>query len=327
MRDDDRDGYEDPGSAESGSVGEDGSEEVRTADSEIEMADEDDSSRTLELWSDVFEDQTDSSPVLAPWPDGFLERWFGAFWGNPWLGKTQPLRDPMIRYDDHWERDEVIADLYPDHGYHYSTFRVGLELESSFVQHYLSREVSAYSDHLNRVVDTNHALSRASQLLNETVLALNGAVYGLPFLATFEPFLEKLGHLKLEVSEFEGNYWDSIFQVGKFAVNEPDKFKRFKRRGMRALSSSFTLPMLKQERNLDTIFQVRIGDFLRENVAAENTQRYVSILTISRMVILVYICAGLAIDVNGHLIVRDSDPPRELSVSRTYQTLRDAGVR
>jgi hypothetical protein len=95
---------------------------------------------------------------------------------------------------------------------------------------------------------------------------------------------------------------------------------------MRRLSDSLQLPSLVQERNLDSLFQIRIGDLLRE-YATNPWGARLSVLTISRLVLLVYICSGLAIDIEGDLTVWGSDPPRHLTVSRTYETLGDAGLR
>ena len=73
-------------------------------------------------------------------------------------------------------------------------------------------------------------------------------------------------------------------------------------------------------------FEIRVGDLLREYATNEYGKR-LSLRTIARLVLLVYICAELALDIEGNLTICGSNPPRHLSVDRTYETLRDAGLR
>jgi hypothetical protein len=91
--------------------------------------------------------------------------------------------------------------------------------------------------------------------------------------------------------------------------------------------TSIRLPSLKQERNLDTRFQVRIGYLLREYASNPYSRRKAKLPTIARLVLLTYICSGLAVDEKDRLLVWGSDPPRELTISGTYGNLCDAGLK
>jgi hypothetical protein len=59
---------------------------------------------------------------------------------------------------------------------------------------------------------------------------------------------------------------------------------------------------------------------------ARGRRRKAKLPTIARLVVLTYICSGLAVDEKGRLLVWGSDPPRELTVDRVYDRLLEANL-
>jgi hypothetical protein len=254
--------------------------------------------------------------------ESFLERWSSA------LSENAEVHMAMCKFDEHWERDVAVTDLnhncsmFAQHEY---PFGVQPHL---YFQLFLWRELRTYGLHLNRVVETNRVFRECSEILRTAHSQSQRAVSRTRLEHDLGAILEGLLDLRLCVSEFEKDYWDKVFCVGSFTdkyvpgwESDIQKFPT-----MRRLTDSLCPPLVRQERNLDSVFQVRVGDLLREYAPNPYGKR-LSLLTISRLVLLVYICAELAIDIDGDLIIWGSDPPRKLSVDRTYETLRDAGLR
>ena len=80
---------------------------------------------------------------------------------------------------------------------------------------------------------------------------------------------------------------------------------------------------LVKRTDLDRYFQARVGKVLSDYCL-------VSVRTVSRLVVLLYWCAGLAEQEEGQLVVkhmRISGYQRLLTVDSVYQKLRDAGLR
>lgn len=253
--------------------------------------------------------------------EGFLERWVSA------LCENEGQHKKMCRFDDFWECKTAVADLKRS-GSMFSqmkdcTIPVRPHL---FFQLFLWRELRVYGTHLNQVTEINRILRNISKNVSATHKAAESAASKrLPALDSVSEQLEAAHSRAVEV---EKNYWDEIFSVRSFAKKYTNGWETDIRRfpKIRRLSQPFLLPLLIQERNLDSIFQIRVGDLLRE-YAPNPWGHRLSLLTISRLVILVYICAELAHDVEGNLTIWRSDPPRHLTVSRTYDTLRNAGLR
>ena len=247
--------------------------------------------------------------------ESFLERWDSA------LSEDEKSHKKMAAFDAHWESDAAVTDLTrnrsPFSGW-YSPFRL------NFFQWFLWRELRAYGAHLNQVVEINRSLRGCS----ETLAAAHGQFERFAARARLKNDLGSIIDLRLNTVEFEKDYWDKVFCVGSFASKYvkgwDDDRRKFPK--MRPISGSIWFPELRQERNLDSTFQIRVGDLLRDYAPNPYGNR-LSLLTISRLVLLVYICAELATDIEGHLIIWGRDSPRKLTVERTYETLRNAGLR
>jgi hypothetical protein len=253
--------------------------------------------------------------------EGFLELWYSA------LSENADLHKKMREFDAHWEYADAVSALNRSR----SLLRQGRDIFPNPAPFYfplfLWRELRAYGSHLNRVVPINRALRQFSENLSAAhTVALRGAAHARlgPDLG---PIFEQLLDVRLGIAEFEKEYWDRVFCVGAFRSNYVDKDLdlHFHEMWMRRLPESLFLPELKQERNLDTTFQIRVGDLLLEYAPNPYAGR-LGLLTVSRLVLLVYICAGLAFDIEGNLTIWGSDPPRTLTVDRTYETLRYAGL-
>jgi hypothetical protein len=267
----------------------------------------------------------------------FVKLWLSA------LSENWKQHENMKEFTGLWERDAAIADLMRNNSPFYvrvvQTVTRGckkrgckkkknvndgsklLEPNLEF-QSFLWRELRVYGRHLNRVVAINRnwdVISKqlASAYSSSSRIALKSTVKGF-----MDPFLDELFDLEHRFTQFAENYWEMVYCTGPFATQPGDPSLSADPK-MRQLSDSLKLPDLRQERNLDTIFQVRVGDLLRKYGSNPFGTR-LSLLTISRLVLLVYICAGL---VDRDLTIWSSDPPRTVSVQTTYEKLRDAGLR
>lgn len=281
--------------------------------------------RSIEMWKPLLQGGTAPTAWIILPPrieEDFLEQWYSGLSGN----KEHHKR--MGKFDDFWEHEQTVADLKQKH----SLFCPGEDTipHSPHLdfQIFLWRELQVYGSHLNRVVEINRTLRECSETLaavhrhSETIATRTRLRHEL------DPIFEQLLDVRRGIVEFEKDYWDKVFCVGSFESKyaDEDSDLHFHEMGLRALPESLSLPALKQERNLDTTFQIRVGDLLRRYGSNPYGKR-VTLLTISRLVLLVYICAGLAADVEGNLAVWESDPIRHLTVDRTYETLRNAGLR
>jgi hypothetical protein len=251
----------------------------------------------------------------------FLERWFSA------LAENQIPHQKMRGYDEHWEHKEVIADLKKN----CSPFSQQADAPFSIPPHihfqfFLWSELRMYGIHLNRVVEINRALRQCSETLAAAHRQSERAAARARLVLDLGPLFEQLSNLRLRTVEFEKDYWDEAFSVGSFTSDYAKESLDIVFPRIRRISDSLCLPPIRQERNLDSTFQIRVGDLLREYGTNPYGKR-LSLLTISRLVLLVYICAGMANDIDGDLIISGSNPYRKLTVDRTYETLRDAGLR
>jgi len=252
--------------------------------------------------------------------ESFLERWFSALNGD------EERHKKMRELDEHWECKDAVADL---NNSPFCQHRSEIPNRPHiFFQMFLWRELRAYGNHLNRVVEVNRSLRGCS----ETIATARGDFERFAARARVTtdlgPHLKQLSDLQQGTEEFENDYWDKVFCVGSFASKYEKGWdgdiRKFPK--MRPISESLGFPLLEQERNLDSTFQIRVGDLLRE-YGTNPWGKRLSLLTISRLVLLVYICAELATDIDGDLIIWGSDPHRKLTVDRTYETLRNAGLR
>jgi hypothetical protein len=274
----------------------------------------------------------------------FREHWWGSF------REEAENRKEMSKFDAFWERQPAISGLTG--GY--------LALSPDALGH-IYAELRIYSRYLNRVVQTNEALRTIAKAISDAHAATVRVSRGKEVQHSVETYSGRLFRLQQEFERFEKEYWDVVFTQGKLKFEgkeypplPTDPGWRTKRRlnpfleerhtdlglnryrnvanppytdrladdhGIRFTSDGIHLPVLQQERNLDTVFQVRIGDLLRW------VTKRTSLTTVSRLVLLVYICAELVDDVEGRLTITGSEPPRELHVDKTYETLRDAGLR
>lgn len=251
----------------------------------------------------------------------FLEQWRSA------LSEDKSLHEKMRNFDAHWEYGAAVADLNRNHsrsGEHHDA----VVYPNIFFQLFLWRELGAYGAHLNRVVEINRSLRGCIETLATAQDDFERFAVRARLTTDLGPPLKQLSDLQSVAEEFERDYWDKVFCVGSFVNKHVEDWdldnSNFPK--MRPISESIWFPLLEQERNLDTTFQIRVGDLLLK-YAQNPYGRRLSLLTISRLVLLVYICAGLADDIEGNLIIWGSDPPRTLTVERTYETLRDAGLR
>jgi hypothetical protein len=233
----------------------------------------------------------------------------------------------MRKFDAHWEYEVAVADLNRNHSRsceHHDPVHVYPDIA---FQWFLWRELRAYGAHLNRVVEINRSLRVCSKILATAHGAFERFAARARLTPDLSPFLKQLSDLQSVAEEFERDYWDKVFCVGSFVIKHGEGWALDKSNfpKMRRISESIWFPLLEQERNLDTTFQIRVGDLLRK-YAQNPYGRRLSRLTVSRLVLLVYICAGLATDIDGDLIIWGSDPSRKLTVDRTYDTLRNAGL-
>lgn len=251
-----------------------------------------------------------------------MDRWTRA------LSEENAFHEVMRRYDDYWEYKEAIADLRANTSLFCQDYA---DIPTRPHPHFILSlwpELSAYGYHLNRITETNDALRAMCRVMRQAHTSFAGVTAKSTFKMSAELFVENVEELRLEVVEFAKDYWDKVFALGQFTseCSDDDFGARFHLFTMRPLSHTLKLPEIRQERNLDTTFQVRVGDLLRKYVPNPYGCR-LSLITISRLVLLVYICAGLADEVEGNLTIWASNPARHLSVDRTYETLRDAGLK
>jgi hypothetical protein len=254
--------------------------------------------------------------------ESFLEQWRSA------LSENKSLHEKTCKFDAHWEYEVAVKDLNRNHSRsceHHEPVHVHPNI---FFKLFLWRELRAYGAHLNRVVEINRSLRGCSEIVATAHDDVERSAARARLTPDLSPFLKQLSELQSVAEEFERDYWDKVFCVGSFVNKHVEDWaldnSNFPK--MRLISESIWFPLLEQERNLDTTFQIRVGDLLRK-YAQNPYGRRLSLLTVSRLVLLVYICAGLALEVDGNLTIWGSDPPRNLTVDRTYETLRDAGLR
>jgi hypothetical protein len=234
----------------------------------------------------------------------------------------------MHMLDDYWEYEQTVTDLRRNCSLFCQSDSTIPSQPHAHFQVLLWRELRAYGRHVNRVVEINRTLRRCS----ETLATAHGHSERIAARARLRhdlnPLFKQLFDVRLGVEEFEVDFWDKVFCVGSFRSKyaDEDLDHHFHEMGMRGLPESLYLPPLKQERNLDSTFQIRVGDLLRK-YGTNPWGKRLSLITISRLVLLVYICAELATDIDGHLTIWGSNPHRRLTVERTYETLRSAGLR
>ena len=253
--------------------------------------------------------------------EGFLKQWRSA------LNEDKNLHKTMREFDAHWEYESAVADLNRNHSQSCQHHDAVLD-PHIFFQWFLWRELRAYGTYLNRVVKINRSLRGCSETLATAHSDVERFAAGARLIPDLSPLLKQLSEVHSAAEEFEKNYWDRVFCVGSFLIKQVEDWAldRSNFPKMRPIAESIWFPLLEQERNLDTTFQIRVGDLLRKYIPNPYGRR-LSLLTISRLVLLVYICANLATDVDGLLTIWGSDPHRKLTVDQTYETLRNAGLR
>ena len=206
-------------------------------------------------------------------------------------------RGDLRPYDEYWEYKEAYAEL------RVSEPRL-LERPEDLVLE-LRDEAHEYSVVVNRVVETNVVIRKADQALRHAASVLTGLSkqyrLGYSLRTKAVELLQMCSNLRAE----RGLYWKEA-SVPRSGAS------------------------LSQERQADTLFQVRVARILRKY--APN----VSLMTISRLVLLTYICTKLAEEreipmqrrgktgPEAHLVVLQSNPPRKLTIPATYEKLRDA---
>ena len=254
----------------------------------------------------------------------FLERWSAA------ICVLYNEHASMEEYDDHWESKRVHSDLNrwdtPFSAERYSTnIPLGC-LETPDIQLFLAQELHLYWEHLNRVKDVNRALRRVGQKLATVQIAWQETALRVKFSDALKISAD-LARVRSGLKSFERQYWDRLFCLGQFSIPPQKRGVLYHYKALRPLSPSLQLPSLKQERNLDTLFQVRVADLLLEYCNRSKQRSRVSLRTIARLVVLIYICADLVRLDHDELVIRDSNPVRILSVDKTYETISDAGLR
>jgi hypothetical protein len=260
--------------------------------------------------------------VLPPRIEGgFLEPWFSA------LSENGEHRKKMRKFDGYWEHEQAVADLRRNHSMFCQNDPMMPCRPHPHFQVLLWRELQVYGSHVNRVVAINRTLRHCSETLAAAHCHSERVAARARLKHDLGPIFEQLFDVRQHIDKFERDYWDKAFCVGSFRSKYADEDLdiHLGKMGMRGIPESLSLPALKQERNLDSTFQIRVGDLLRKY--GTNPYGRLPLLTISRLVLLVYICAELATDINGHLTIWGSNPHRKLTVDRTYETLRHAGLR
>lgn len=250
----------------------------------------------------------------------FLERWFSA------LSESENSHRAMKDFDEHWEHKDAVADLKRNCALFCQNNDEDSLSPHIHFQLFLWSELRVYRAHLNRVVEVNRALRDCSKTLDAAHEQSERIAVRARLANDLGPVVEKLLAARLRTTELDKNYWDKAFSVGAFSNDYSKDRLDIEFPEIRRVSDSLRFPPLIQERNLDSTFQIRVGDLLREYAPNPYASR-LSLLTISRLVLLVYICAGIAVDIEGDLTIWGSDPCRTLTVDRTYETLRDAGLR
>ena len=279
--------------------------------------------RAIKKWEPLLQGGTSPTAWTIQPPrteERFLELWASA------LSEREDFHKKVRDVDEHWDYREAVADLRRNcSDFCQLDYEIPLQPHLHF-QLFLWSELRAYGKHLNRVVEINRTLRECSKTLASAHDQFERSAVGARLANDLGPIFEQLLEARLHTVELEKDYWDKALSVGSFSKNYAKDLLDLEFPEMRRVSDSLCFPPLIQERNLDSTFQIRIGDLLREYATNPYGNR-LSLLTISRLVLLVYICAGLAVDIQGDLTIWGSNPYRKLTVDRTYETLRDAGLR
>jgi hypothetical protein len=261
-------------------------------------------------------------PPLDP---GFVKRWSAA------LCTLDHEHAEMEKYDEFWHCEAARSDLTRwDTPFWAELFSTNVPLGSQTtpeINGFLSQELCLYREHINRVNDINRAIRKIGRRLANTEMEWQQAALRVKFRDAVN-ILQTLASLRSRVEQFQNQYWDCLFCMGEFSVPEPKREVLYCYRALRRLSACLRVPTIRQERNLDTLFQVRVADLLLEYCNRSNRRSRVSLRTIARLVTLVYICADLVTPIDKvTLQIRGSRPQRRISVDSIYETLTDAGLR
>ena len=243
----------------------------------------------------------------------FRARWEAA------IVRTDPITgqdlahgvDPITRrhlahYDHYWECPDALRELQPKWSALSRPVQYFLVGGATDVIGLLWKEASVYATHLNEVVRINKAFRRTIKAIGDAEKAVQGAKANISLEPLLRGYASSLNEMFCKLEDTRREYWT----------------EQYSSQGMRPISEHVRLPKsLSQDRNLDTQFQTRAGDLLRSSDPS------LSLETISRLVVLAYICADLVEESKDkHLIILGSDPNRKLTVASTYDKLRKAGL-
>ena len=211
----------------------------------------------------------------------------------------------ILQFDAYWERDEAIADLRgKQYGIGEHTRYAGEAQPSSLIE-LLWKESFIYARHLNQVLQINEVFRRSTKAVWDAEKSLRGAGNGMILKPLLTEYADNLKELGTKLDKTQSEYWNH----------------QYARQGLPAISKDKGRTKILQDRNLDTIFQIRAAELLRSFFAS------LSLYTIARLVVLAYICADIVDVRDGCLIVLGSEPARTIGIDTTYEKLRAAGLR
>ncbi len=209
----------------------------------------------------------------------------------------------IAAYDGYWEHDKAVDELRRSRSPALFSALSPLQRPLGDLMDRIWEEVRKYRLHVNRVAEINDALTRISKAMAQVETSVKADVARLMVKEPFQFLTNQLSDLGSRSTHSCRSYWSGFYLGNAMELRVA------------------TLNNPTQERHLDALFQVLVGKQLR-TVYADMT-----LYTISRLVLLAYICSGLAVDSDGQLIIVGSKPARDLKVERTYETLRNAGLR
>jgi len=255
--------------------------------------------------------------------DQFLERWSAALCVLP------NEHAAMQEYDSYWECENAWHDLFRwdtpfSRESHTRLYPLGSSV-TPYIRGFLSQELHLYREHVNHVKKVSHDLRRVVSSMAKTAEIWQEAAMRIRFGDVLDTQKE-IAKIQSQVGHFQAEYWDRLFCMGEFSIPKQESGVLHYYQALRPLPPSVLLPAIRQERNLDRLFQIRVADLLLEYCNRSNRRSKVSLRTIARLVVLIYICADLVIHSEKGLVIRGSRPARKVSVDATYESLVDAGL-
>jgi hypothetical protein len=193
------------------------------------------------------------------------------------------------------------------------------------------RDIDIYRAIKGRVVETNKNLQQAIAGVRKFKKELWSFERRVPAhaLNTAQAYLDEAqGVLEVEAKDYWSVHLDPLARERQreFSISDPNIVKLSWYFQRDALLARLRVPTaLSKEKNVETRFQVRLAAALRAHLS------FLSLRTVSRLVVLCYICAELCEEREHKLIVATQAGQRrveyELTVDMVYKKLRKAGMR